>query len=59
MIMKSATVGNIKPKMGGGVPSPRKKEVFGSSWKPLLGSPRRSKGPGTGVAGHLNQARSL
>ena len=25
MIMKGATVGNIKPKMGGGVPSPRKK----------------------------------
>ena len=25
MIMKGATVGNSKPKMGGGVPSPRKK----------------------------------
>ena len=52
MIMKSATVGNIKPKMGGRVPSPRQKEVSGTSTqKPLPGSPRRSKTPGTGAAG--------
>ena len=45
MIMKSATVGNNKPKMGGGV-SPRKKEVPGKSpRKPLQGSPRKTKAP--------------
>ena len=45
MIMKSATVGNNKVKMGGGVPSPRKKEVSGNSQKPPQGSPRKIKGP--------------
>ena len=52
MIMKSDTIGNNKPKMGGGVSSPSKKEVYGNSpWKPLQGSPRKSKGPGIGGAG--------
>ena len=52
MIIKSPTVGNIKPKMGGGAPSPRKKEVFSNSpWKPPPGSPRRPKEPGTAVTG--------
>ena len=50
-IMKNYTVENSKLKMGGGVPSPRKKEVSSNSHqKPLQGSPRRSKGPGTGAA---------
>ena len=41
--MKCATIRNIKPKMDGGVPSPRKKEVSGNlPWKSLQGSPRRS-----------------
>ena len=45
-IMKSATVGNDKPRMNGGVPSPRKKEVSGGSpWKSFQGSPRNTKGP--------------
>ena len=45
MIMKNATVGNIKPKMGGGVPSPGKKDVSGSSpQKSLPGSPRGLRG---------------
>ena len=45
MIMKSATVGSNKPKMGGGVSSNRKKVVSGNSpWKPLHGSPRKIKG---------------
>ena len=45
-IMKSATVGNNKPKIGEGVPSPRKKEVSGNSpQKPFQGSSRKSKGP--------------
>ena len=52
MIMKGATVVNIKTKMGNGAPSPRKKEVSSNSLqKPPQGSPRRSKGPGTSAAG--------
>ena len=44
--MKSATVGCNKPKMAGGVSSPRKKEVSGGSpQKPFQGSPRKTKGP--------------
>ena len=36
MIMKSATVGRNKPKMNGGVSSPRKKEMSGGPpWKPF------------------------
>ena len=31
MIMKSATIGMVKAKGGEGVPSPRKKELLGSS----------------------------
>ena len=45
-IMKSATVGGNKPKVMGGVSSPRKKEVSGASpWKLFQGSPRKMKGP--------------
>ena len=51
-IMKGTTEGNIKPIMGNGTPSPRKKEVSGnSSWKPPQGSPRRSRGPRTSATG--------
>ena len=40
MIMKGATVGNIKPKMSSGAPSPRKKEISSNSLqKPPPGSP--------------------
>ena len=46
MIMKSATVGNVKPKVTEGVSSPRKKEVLGTSpQKGFQGSPRKGKGP--------------
>ena len=52
MIMNGATIENIKPKLGNGFPSPRKKEVSGNSpQKPPKCSPRRSKGPGTSTAG--------
>ena len=52
MIMKGATVGNIKGKMSGGAPSPRKKEIFSNSpQKPSPGSPRRPKEPGTATTG--------
>ena len=45
-IMKSVTVGGNKPKVMGGVSSPRKKEVSGASpWKLFQGSPRKMKGP--------------
>ena len=45
-IMKSATIGNVKPKVTEGVSSPRKKEVLGTSpWKGFQGSPRKGKGP--------------
>ena len=44
MIMKSATVGNNKPKKNGGVSSPRKKEESGGSLqKPFQRSPRKTK----------------
>ena len=44
MIMKSATVGNVKPKSVEGVSSPRKKEVFGHSpSKGFQGSPKIRK----------------
>ena len=44
--MKSATEGSSKPKMTGGVSSPRKKEVSsGSPQKSFQGSPRKTKGP--------------
>ena len=46
IIMKSATIGNIKPKSVEGVSSPRRKEVFGNSPpKGLQGSPKKGKGP--------------
>ena len=46
MIMKSATVGNNKPKINGGVSSPKEKEMSGSSTqKSFQGSPRKTKGP--------------
>ena len=52
MIMKGTTVGNIKPKMGNGTPSPRKKEVSGNSpWKPPQGFSRRSRGPISSATG--------
>ena len=52
MIMKDATDGNIKPKMSGGVPSSRKKEISSNCpQKPPLGSTRRPKGPRTTAAG--------
>ena len=42
--MKIATVGSNKPKVTGGVSSPRKKEVSGGSpWKLFHGSPRKIK----------------
>ena len=45
MIMKSTTIGNVKPKAVEGVSSPRKKEVFGSSpQKGFQGSPKKGKG---------------
>ena len=44
-IMKSAKVGDNKPKVMGGVSSPRKKEVSGTSPQKLFqGSPRKIKG---------------
>ena len=45
MIMKSATIGNVK-KVAEGVSSRRKKEILGTSpWKGFQGSPRKGKGP--------------
>ena len=45
-IMKSATMGNVKPKVTEGASSTRKKEVLGTSpQKGFQGSPRRGKGP--------------
>ena len=44
MIMKSAIVVHVKPKVVEGVSSPRKKEVFGNSpWKWFEGSPKKGK----------------
>ena len=44
-IMKSATMGGVKLKEGGGVSSPKKKEVFQNSPKKVFqGSPRKGKG---------------
>ena len=52
MIMKGATFGNIKPKMSGGAPSPRKKEISSSSpQKAPPGSPRQCKGAETAATG--------
>ena len=45
-IMKSAMIGSTKPKVTGGVSSPRKKEVPGTSpQKVFQGSSRKVKGP--------------
>ena len=44
-IMKSVTVGSNKPKVTGGVSSPRKKVSGASPWKLFQGSPRKMKGP--------------
>ena len=44
MIMKSATIGTVKAKGREGVPSPRKKELLGSSpQKRMQGSPKNGK----------------
>ena len=46
MIMKSATMGNVKVKVTEGVSSSRKKEVLGNSpRKGFQGSPRKRRGP--------------
>ena len=46
MTMKSATVRSSKPKVTGGVSSPRKKVASGSSpQKPFQGSPRKTNKP--------------
>ena len=46
MIMKSATIGNVKSKAVEGILSPRKKEVLkGSCQKGFKGSPKKRKGP--------------
>ena len=46
MIMKSATIGNVKPKVVEGVSSQRKKEMLGNSpQKGFQGSPKIGKGP--------------
>ena len=46
MIMKSATIGNVKLKAVEGVSSPRKKEVLGKAHqKGFQGSPKMGKGP--------------
>ena len=43
-IMKSATIGSVKAKGREGVPSPRKKELLGSSLqKKMQGSPKKGK----------------
>ena len=43
-IMKSVTVGSVKPKGREGISSPQKKEFFGNSpQKGLQGSPRKRK----------------
>ena len=45
-IMKSANVGNVKPRVVEGVSSPRKKEVLGNSpQNGFQGSPKKGKGP--------------
>ena len=62
MIMKSATVGNIKPKMGGESSSPlEKKEVSGrfSSEIPFQGLPEGLRGLELVQQDLLNQGRSL
>ena len=44
MIMKSVTIGTLKAKGREGVPSPRKKELVGSSPKQKMqGSPKKGK----------------
>ena len=44
-IMKSPTMGNVRSKIGEGILSPKKKEVFQNSpKKPFQGSPRKGKG---------------
>ena len=44
-VMKSATMGNVRPKEGDGISSPKKKELFqNSSKKAFQGSPRKGKG---------------
>ena len=43
-IMKSVTVGSVKPKVKEGVSSPRKKEIFGNSpQKGFQGLPKKGK----------------
>ena len=44
-IMKSTMMGNVRPKEGDGVSSPKKKEMFQNSPKKLFqGSPGRKRG---------------
>ena len=44
MIMKSATIGNVKPKAVEGVSSPRENEALGNSpWKGFQGLPKKGK----------------
>ena len=44
MIMKSATIGTVKAKGREGIPSPRKKELLGSSpQRRMQGSPKKGK----------------
>ena len=46
MIMKSATVGNVKSRAVEGISSPRKKELLKNSpQKGFQGSPKKGKGP--------------
>ena len=46
LIMKSATIGNVKSKAVEGILSPRKKEVLKNSpQKGFQGSPKKGKGP--------------
>ena len=43
--MKSTTMGNVRPKEGDGISSPKKKEMFQNSPKKVFqGSPRKGKG---------------
>ena len=44
-IMKSTMMGNVRPKEGDGISSPKKKEMFQNSPKKVFqGSPRKGKG---------------
>ena len=53
-IMKSATIGNVKPKPVEGVSSPRKKEVLGNSQKEFWGLPKKGKGTLKNLSSAIN-----